>query len=214
LAAAAFFLSGCNIGSDYKRPETPVSPKWLAGAEPAAWPSAEWWHGFRSPALDTYIAQAQAANYDLAAAVARVREADAQARIAGAALLPSVGATAGVTHERAPQASSNALSTKTVWAPGVSASYEIDFWGKNRAALAAAEATAAASRYDRATVALTIETGSRRLTSRGSSCATAWPSPRTICGAPRPSSKGSSCRPRSARRTRWMSRSRKPRCRP
>jgi NodT family efflux transporter outer membrane factor (OMF) lipoprotein len=122
----------------------------------AAWPSTEWWRGFGSAKLDGYIAAAQAANFDLAAAVARVREADAQAEVAGAPLLPSVGANASVTHERA--STSTGLKTFTEFEPGLTASYEIDFWGKNRAALTAAEALATASRYDQATVELTIMT--------------------------------------------------------
>jgi outer membrane protein, multidrug efflux system len=154
--AISILLFGCSVGPDYKRPDTPVPPNWLASPEPAAWPSAGWWHGFGSAKLDGYIAQAQSANNDLAAAMARVREADAQARIAGAPLLPSVGADANVTHERT--AGANGLKTFTSFAPGLTASYELDFWGKNRAALTAAEATASASRYDQATVELTIMT--------------------------------------------------------
>ena len=157
VAALALLLFGCSVGPDYKRPETPTPPNWLASPEPVAWPSAGWWHGFGSDKLDGYIAQAQSANYDLAAAMARVREADAQARIAGAPLLPSIGAEADVTHERASTGTGN-LKTFTAYAPGLTASYELDFWGKNRAAATAAEASAAASRFDQATVELTIMT--------------------------------------------------------
>jgi NodT family efflux transporter outer membrane factor (OMF) lipoprotein len=154
--AAAFVLSGCDIGPDYQRPATPTPPDWLVSSEPSAWPSTEWWQGFNSATLDTYIAQAQAANYDLAAAVARVREADAQARIAGAPLLPQVQGTATATHQRI--SGSGGSRTDTVFAPGLNASYEIDFWGKNRAAADAALATALAGRYDQATVELSVMT--------------------------------------------------------
>ena len=157
VAALSLLLFGCSVGPDYKRPETPTPPNWLASPEPAAWPSAGWWHGFGSAKLDGYIAQAQSGNFDLAAAMARVREADAQARIAGAPLLPSIGAEANVTHERT-SGGAGGLKTFTSYAPGLTASYELDFWGKNRAAATAAEATAAASRVDKATVELTIMT--------------------------------------------------------
>ena len=63
-----------------------------SGAE--AWPSEDWWRGFRSPELTALIEQARAQNFDIAAAIARVRQADAQVRIAGAAMLPNVTATA------------------------------------------------------------------------------------------------------------------------
>ena len=156
-AAVASLLAGCSVGPDYHRPETPAPQDWRVAAGAADWPSAEWWHGFGSTRLDSLIAQAHEANYDIAAAVARVREADAQARIAGAPLLPSIGANAAVTHERA-SGSGAGLKTFTSYTPGLTASYELDFWGKNRAAATAAEATAAASRYDQATIELTIMT--------------------------------------------------------
>ena len=54
----------------------------------------DWWRGFGSPELDGYMAQARGASNDIAAAVARVRQADALATVAGAALLPAVGASA------------------------------------------------------------------------------------------------------------------------
>ncbi len=56
----------------------------------ADWPAADWWHSFGSAQLDDYIARAQSGNDDIAAAIARIRQADALARIAGAALLPTL----------------------------------------------------------------------------------------------------------------------------
>jgi len=152
-------VSACNLGPDYQRPELPAPAAWSgADGQAVAWPSTEWWRGFGSPQLDAYITQAQHTNDDLAAAIARVREADAQARIAGAPLLPSVDAGFQATHARAP-VSSGGLGTSSEFSPLLSASYELDFWGKNRAALDAAKATADASRFDRVTVELTVMTG-------------------------------------------------------
>jgi len=150
-------LTACSLGPRYKRPEIAPPTAWLVPGDQALaeWPSAEWWHGFQSPELDAFIAQAQRANDDLGAAIARVREADAQRRIAGAPLLPAVDATGEATRERA-SVSGVGLSTYSQFSPLLSASYELDFWGKNRAALAAATAAAAGSRYDRATVELTV----------------------------------------------------------
>jgi multidrug efflux system outer membrane protein len=156
IGTALLMLSACKVGPDYERPAMPAPVDWLVGTEPVAWPSVDWWHGFNSPLLDGYIVQAQAANYDLAAAVARVREADAQARIAGAPLLPQLQGTASATHQRA--SGSAGLRTNTVFEPGLNASYEIDFWGKNRAAADAALETAFASRYDQVTVELSVVT--------------------------------------------------------
>ncbi len=162
--AGLALLAGCSLGPHYQRPATPAPQAWQTKptAPAAAWPSADWWRGFGSARLNELIAQAEAANFDLAAAVARVRQADAQARIAGAPLLPAVGAAANLTRERPqPSASSSGVFRSpdaTIFNPTISATYEIDFWGKNQAALESAQASALASRYDRQTVELTVVT--------------------------------------------------------
>lgn len=150
----------CDLGPDYQRPETPVPRTWNTAAQgaEAAWPASEWWKSFGSPRLNALIAEARSSNTDLAAAAARVRQADAQARIAGAPLLPSVGATI----DAGPQRLLNNIGKErhyTRFDGLIQASYEIDFWGKNRAALESAEASASASRYDWRVVSLTITTG-------------------------------------------------------
>ena len=124
---------------------------------PQSWPSAEWWRGFQSPELARLIDQARSANDDLAAAVARVQQAEAEVRINTAPLLPTLDATAGGTRQKMflPIGGSGDLSFNEFTA-GLAASYELDFWGKNLAQRAAAIATAAASRYDRETVELTV----------------------------------------------------------
>ncbi len=114
----------------------------------AALPPLDWWRGFRSRELSEVIEEAREANLDIAAAVARIVQADAQARIAGAALLPTVGLDASGTRSHATQVTTNVVNAS------LTASYEIDFWGKNRAALRAAEQAAVASRYDREVVGL------------------------------------------------------------
>ncbi len=158
-------LAACSAGTPYRRPNIPLPTEWNApvanganaapDAHAAVWPEADWWHGFGSPRLDELIAQAQKDNDDLAAAIARVQEADAQLRIAGAPLLPTVDLGAAATRERA-SAPLGGLGVYNVFNPVLTASYELDFWGKNRAARDAARAAAVASRYDQQTVALTV----------------------------------------------------------
>ena len=121
----------------------------------AVWPESDWWHGFGSARLDALVAQAQQSNDDLAGAIARVQEADAQLRIAGAPLLPSVDLGATATRERT-TSPTQGVGVFNVFNPVLTASYELDFWGKNRAARDSARAAAVASRYDRQTVALTV----------------------------------------------------------
>jgi NodT family efflux transporter outer membrane factor (OMF) lipoprotein len=153
------------VGPAYRRPDIPLPAIWAAApagggpsdaAAPASvWPEAGWWRGFGSARLTDLIASAERSNDDLAGAIARVLEADAQARIAGAPLFPTVDLGADATRERA-AVSGVGLTTYNVFNPQVTASYELDFWGKNRAVRDAARATALASRYDRETVALTV----------------------------------------------------------
>ena len=151
-------LNACSVGPAYKRPDIALPEKWHDSTGPDAatvWPAADWWHGFGSTQLDQFITEAQRSNDDLAGAIARVQEADAQARIAGAALLPSLDLGATATRQRA-QVSGLGPQVFNVFNPELTASYELDFWGKNRALRSAARAAAAASRYDQQTIALTV----------------------------------------------------------
>lgn len=125
----------------------------------AALPSIVWWRGFRSSELTALIEEALVSNLDIAVAVARIVQADAQARIAGAPLLPSLDFGASATRSRASRTTGTETtggpSERTSYSTSLSASYEIDFWGKNRGAMRAAEQLAVASRFDREVVALT-----------------------------------------------------------
>ena len=156
VAMAATLLSACAVGPNYQRPAVPLPAGWreMGASGQALWPTDGWWRGFGSTQLDGFIQQAEAQNFDIAAAIARIREADAQARIAGAPLLPSVGATAGPSTERIHSTVSNTLYTYNEFSLGLNASYEIDFWGKNHATLEAAKETALANRYDEQVIAL------------------------------------------------------------
>jgi multidrug efflux system outer membrane protein len=151
-------LAACSVGPAYKRPDIAVPAKWhdpIADEDSAVWPTPDWWHAFGSQKLDELITEAEHSNDDLAVAVARVQEADAQARIAGAPLLPSLDLGASATRQRAP-VSGVGPQAYNVFNPELTASYELDFWGKNRAARRSALASAVASRYDQQTVALTV----------------------------------------------------------
>src|SRR5438552_5457050 len=60
-------------------------------------PPLDWWRGFRSKELIWLMEEAQTANFDVAAAIARIVQADALAKIASAALYPNVGLQASAT---------------------------------------------------------------------------------------------------------------------
>ncbi len=137
-----------------------VPPAWSEEAA-SPWPDVARWQAFGSQRLDALVAEAQAANPDLAAAAARVLQAEAQAGISGAALWPTVDAGVDVNRQRLGSGragTGRVTRDRDVTACGgsIAASYELDLWGRNRAGLAAAEAAALASRFDRETVAISL----------------------------------------------------------
>src|SRR3954449_3337790 len=96
-------LSGCILGSEKPELAVAIPPAYSnAGPKPyAALPTHEWWRGFRSRELTAMIDEAQQANLDIAAAVGRILQADAQARLAGAPLLPNIDLDADASRTRA-----------------------------------------------------------------------------------------------------------------
>jgi multidrug efflux system outer membrane protein len=153
--------AGCILTKDLPDPalDIPQGYKAARWTRPDTPPTLDWWRGFRSPELTTLMQEAQTVNLDIAAATARFIQADAQARIAGAALLPSLSATGQQNYARTSGASASGLTNGgrevVNYQASLSASYEFDFWGKNRDAAQAAEETAIATRFDRDVVALT-----------------------------------------------------------
>ncbi|MGH8202357.1 MAG: efflux transporter outer membrane subunit [Steroidobacteraceae bacterium] len=159
VATAALVLGGCSLGPAYHRPDIPPPPQWntpTTATAPQGWPSAAWWSGFHSAELTHLMLSGRAANDDLAAAVARVREADAQVGISSAPLLPSLDATGSGSRQREISTTGGSALLFNEFAAGLNATYELDFWGENRAIRSAALAAADASRYDRETVELTV----------------------------------------------------------
>jgi len=152
---------GLDIPSAYR--DGPRNP---AAAE-SAMPPLDWWRSFRARELTALIEEARVSNLDIAVAISQIVQADAQARIAGAALLPIIDFNANAQHsQQSKTTGSSSLINVSRSGPSIAiinnnlsatlnASYEIDFWGKNRSLVRAAEETAVASRYNREVVGLT-----------------------------------------------------------
>jgi len=132
-----------------------VSGNSLAAPE-GVWPESEWWHGYGAPQLDRLIAEALDGSPDLRIAEARFRQAEAAAGQAGAALWPEISAQGSATaihqslHQGFPDSFQSFLphgwrSQGTLTA---NLDYEIDLFGKNRAALAAATSEGEAAQID------------------------------------------------------------------
>ncbi|WP_324727606.1 efflux transporter outer membrane subunit [Pseudomonas chlororaphis] len=126
----------------------------------------QWWTRFGSPELERLVEQARLGSHDLAAAMARVRQAQASAVIAGAPLLPAVNGTFNANRQKLMRGNGysqlNADSNNKAvdyFDAGLSASYEIDFWGGKRAARDSALLGVQASEFDQATVELTLLSG-------------------------------------------------------
>jgi NodT family efflux transporter outer membrane factor (OMF) lipoprotein len=167
LAALCLVASsaGCILTKDLPDPALDVPDGYKAArlaTAPDKPPTLDWWRGFRAPELTQLMEEAQTVNLDIAAATARFVQADAQARIAGAPLLPNVSGSGSENNNRTSGSSASGLTNggrETVtYGASLSASYELDFWGKNRDAAQAAEETAVANRFDRDVVALTTLT--------------------------------------------------------
>lgn len=142
----------------------PLPPEPAAPALPVRWQAStadctacSGWQAFGSAELQALTAQALAQNLDIAVAAARVAQADAAARIAGAALLPSV--TAQADAGRQGRLGGDAVVNGRNLGAGLSAQYEIDFWGRHRATRDGALHGLQASAFDRDTVRLALVAG-------------------------------------------------------
>ena len=158
-SAVVIAVAGCTNTPPpaLKTGDVPAAFEQKAAATAPVWPAHDWWSNYGDPQLSALMTQAETNNLDIAQAAARLKQADARARQAGAALLPQLGAGASVTPQYGQVGSTSAQETD--FNVGLQVSYELDFWGKNRDALDSAEAARAASLADRQTVALTVTSG-------------------------------------------------------
>ncbi|HEX8783249.1 MAG TPA: TolC family protein, partial [Steroidobacteraceae bacterium] len=148
-------MCGCATDGAPRPPAiAPVAFEHRPAAAGAEWPAEDWYRGFGSEELNALVDEAVRDNTDLTGARERVAQADARARQAGAAILPKVSIDGNATYlsGHSNQGSGHELD----WFAMLSASYEVDFWGKNRATANAARLQAGASRAERDTVSLTL----------------------------------------------------------
>ena len=135
----------------------------FAGAR-SQWPAEGWWQGFGDAQLDALIGEGLKGSPDVAIAAARVRAAEAMAQQAGAALLPRIGAegSAGGVQQSKNMGIPPAFVPEGIQDTGhvaATLSFDLDLWGRNRAALAAATSEAEAARVDEAQARLMLTTG-------------------------------------------------------
>lgn len=133
----AAVLTGCTVGSNYKRPDIPAPPQFRAGESqpgPASLADVKWFDLFQDDQLRSLISESLKANYDIRIAAQRVLQAEGQLTATRSALFPQLDAQGG--------ASRTGLNSPITSAAGIFgiASWEIDLFGKLRRATEAARA--------------------------------------------------------------------------
>ncbi len=166
--ACALLLAGCAAHpATHKSPEIKPLAQYdrtqSFAAPERSWPDDAWWRGYGDPQLDQLIRAALADSPSIAAARARLQRASAAMDVQQSALLPQVSANSSMTAQKQ---SYNYLTPPAFTPQGwndygrasLDLSWELDFWGKNRAALAAATSEAYAAKADAAQAALVLST--------------------------------------------------------
>lgn len=169
LVAGAALLAGCASDGGLRPQASMNQPGQLAAGatladasvSPAAWPSATWWQRYGDAQLDQLVTEALAGSPSLRIAEARVRQALALEGVAEAALSPQAGVAARSTRQLYSENSTvpKPLAGSWRWAneATLNFSYELDFWGKNEAAVAAAVGRRHAAEVDAQASRLMLE---------------------------------------------------------
>ncbi len=180
----AGLAAGCTVGPSFVKPKPDVPPQWSGAAlhndarragavNEQVVPDAEWWTSFRDPTLSSLIGRSVAANLDVREAALRIEEARAERDQAAAGLWPSLSANAGFTRQRlslnTPNGAIFGIAPEIPGLPsgvfanpynqyqlGLSASWELDLFGRVRRSVEAARAQMQASIEDAHDVVLSL----------------------------------------------------------
>jgi multidrug efflux system outer membrane protein len=166
LAAVVFLVASCAVGPDYKKPDvtaqTPAEWNWTPAVPRDAAPKGPWWEIFQDPVLDQLETNAVAGSQTLRAAVARVDQARATARLSRSQFFPDLSFDPSFERQRTsgnlptpipfhiPSAQFDTFSLP------LDLSYEVDLWGRVRRGFESARASAQASAADYQNVLLTL----------------------------------------------------------
>ncbi|MCC8994658.1 MAG: efflux transporter outer membrane subunit [Candidatus Contendobacter sp.] len=157
---ASLLASACTmVGPDFSRPDVPWLAGWSGGSLATSTVRAKegqrtqhdaWWRVFDDPVLDQLVAEAQRLNPGVRTAGMRILEARAQLGIAGSALYPQVQQVTGEVVRAGQEKSDGPDSTFTAYSVGFAIAWELDFWGKFRRGIEAADAGyfASIAQYD------------------------------------------------------------------
>ena len=165
LLSFIFLGYGCMVGPNYQRPQVDTPQTWrFEDREAKDMANTAWWEQFKDPVLNELIQVSLQENKDIKIAAARVEQFIGQYDATRAALFPQINAGAGYGRQRlseltGPSPIENTPGTNSTFNSSqlfVSASWEIDLWGKLRRATEAARANLLSTEEARRTVILTL----------------------------------------------------------
>ncbi|MBN8443075.1 MAG: efflux transporter outer membrane subunit [Thauera sp.] len=153
-------LAGCAVVEPVPQPDVALPAAWAEAAERGATEALPdtWWQSFGSPTLDALVAEALAASPDLGIQAERVRQAELALRVAGASLFPTLDLSGDTGWRRSDSGDrgGSTVSESRSTGLGLTASYEVDLWGRLAAGTQSATAELAASRFDRDAASLSL----------------------------------------------------------
>ncbi|MBC7453936.1 MAG: TolC family protein, partial [Massilia sp.] len=158
---AALLLAACSSVPELKAPaidmpsafkEAPDGTTWKVAQPAEGQPRGQWWLAFKDPELTSLVEDAAGANANLAVAAARVRQARALAGISDAERVPQIGAGIG-----AQRSGAEGLAPAKLYQARLTASYEVDLFGRVGAGISAARADASASEATYKSVLLALQ---------------------------------------------------------
>ena len=156
---AALVLGACATTSSPPVPSPAMPSAWTEPPSPDAVAlTRDWWRGFGSAELSELIDAALVESPDMGIAAERVHQAEAQVRIAGATLFPELNFSAA-TGRRETRPDGGSWSGENSSSAALSASYEVDLWGRIASEVRSAESSLRATRFDEETVRLTLVAG-------------------------------------------------------
>ena len=143
-----YFANGFKVGPNYCRPAASVAEQWLdqgnSSINGGQIQNAAWWQHFNDPILDSLVWSAYQQNLTLRVAGLRIQEARAQRAIVVGDLFPQTQqATGAYTRNALSQNGPSGVSPGlhySEWTLGGNLAWELDFWGRFRRAIEAADA--------------------------------------------------------------------------
>jgi len=163
LSLSALLFTGCTVGPDYKRPAASIPtayrgpvPEEQSAQVAASLAEQKWFEVFRDEQLQSLIRTALQQNYDVRIAAQRILRAQAQLGITRADQFPTVSAGADLSAQRSPKSAVLPPLQQSTGQLTLSATWQLDFWGRYRRATESARASLLATEWARRSVILSL----------------------------------------------------------